>query len=225
MARYLRHCPRHDTLTSSRAIKSVRLTFVRLAAPSCVATRCGTGRNGNEKRAPTTSRSLPARLPRGKNLIGDLRAWRATGWPTDKKKSFGRLPFQARNTWLLLNIHILLSHTSKIRISERYNKGLAKCKLVSNGQQATTINNLNRPRWNVGTNYSFVRKTFTYIYKYRVLSLLRRYIPNSARARVSNLRISRPERYLHNERDNGDSEECKLLTVKEKRHGVFALSA
>lgn len=116
MARYLRHCPRRDTLTSSRAIKSVRLTFV---PPRCAADGTERGRKAWRRRPQEVFRHD---CPGGKILsaIYELDA-RPVDWPgRSEKESFGRLPFRERAEHVapFEDRELLSSRASKIRIRE-----------------------------------------------------------------------------------------------------------
>lgn len=137
MARYLWHCPRRDTLTSSRAIKSVRLTFV---PPRCVAT----GRNGDEKPgADDLKKSSGTTAPGEKSYRRFTSLTRVR--PTGRRERELRAPSisRARNTWLLLKIENFYRRT---RVKLESESDMIKTRRNGGspgGQPATTINNLN----------------------------------------------------------------------------------
>lgn len=69
-SRYLRHCPRRDSLTSWCSINSIRLTLARRVASR----RGGTQAGAKSRRRRPQQDFRHGRLGGEKNLIGDLRA-------------------------------------------------------------------------------------------------------------------------------------------------------
>lgn len=166
MARYLRHCPRRDTLTSSRAIKSVRLTFVP-PLPLPPPRRDGT-RWERKAGADDLKKSSGTAAPREKSYrrFTSLTRDRPTG-RSARKRASGAFHFEHGTRGSFWTSGILSLHASKIRTRERDMIKTRRSGGSPGGQQATAVNNRNilvgvlarikEPRWE---NFYTEKKTY-----------------------------------------------------------------